>query len=315
MQFRAAGIPLVLVALSTTAWASPPTLFVSAGLGDLARIDLSSGNVTSLGVANCGYPKGAIAVRAADLFIAQQCGYLVQANAVSGSIKSRVETVTRIYGMAFDGTSLIAIAHEQLLHLDPQTGAILDERTLPDSGISLALAGETVFVAMGLGPVYKGLAAGGPLTLLGNWGVQVQAIAASGGSLLVATPEGGLFRVNAITGAMESQTQLPEPAAAIVVDGPMAYLGSLSGTIRRMDIATNTIVGTLSAGIPANNLFLAANPCPADFNGDGDLNVNDFLAFQNGFAARAPAADYNRDGGFNVNDFLAFQAGFAAGCP
>jgi hypothetical protein len=48
------------------------------------------------------------------------------------------------------------------------------------------------------------------------------------------------------------------------------------------------------------------------------LNVNDYICFQNRFAAGDPYA--NCDGStqtpvLNVNDFICFQTRFAAGCP
>jgi hypothetical protein len=54
--------------------------------------------------------------------------------------------------------------------------------------------------------------------------------------------------------------------------------------------------------------------CAADFNGDGDLSVLDFVAFQQAWQASEPAADCNGDGGWNVLDFVCFQQLFQAGC-
>ncbi|MEO1008560.1 MAG: S8 family serine peptidase [Planctomycetota bacterium] len=55
--------------------------------------------------------------------------------------------------------------------------------------------------------------------------------------------------------------------------------------------------------------------CTADLNGDGVLDIFDFLAFQNLFDAGDPAADFNGDGVLNIFDFLEFQNFFVAGCP
>ena len=57
--------------------------------------------------------------------------------------------------------------------------------------------------------------------------------------------------------------------------------------------------------------------CYPDFDGSGTLNVNDFNAFLNAFAAGNPVA--NCDGStaipaMNVNDFNCFLNAFAAGC-
>lgn len=64
---------------------------------------------------------------------------------------------------------------------------------------------------------------------------------------------------------------------------------------------------------------LEANPCgfgacPADFNGDGVVNVFDFLAFQNAFARGDRCADMDGDGLLTIFDFIEFQNLVARGC-
>jgi hypothetical protein len=54
--------------------------------------------------------------------------------------------------------------------------------------------------------------------------------------------------------------------------------------------------------------------CPADFNGDGVLNILDFVALQLAWQAGNGAADVNADGVLDVLDFVAFQGLFAKGC-
>ena len=54
--------------------------------------------------------------------------------------------------------------------------------------------------------------------------------------------------------------------------------------------------------------------CRADFDGDGQLTIFDFLAFQNAFDAGDPLADFDGDGSLTIFDFLAFQNEFDAGC-
>jgi len=55
--------------------------------------------------------------------------------------------------------------------------------------------------------------------------------------------------------------------------------------------------------------------CRPDLDGDGELTLFDFLAFQNAFDAMDPVADFDGDGAFTLFDFLAFQNAFDAGCP
>lgn len=54
--------------------------------------------------------------------------------------------------------------------------------------------------------------------------------------------------------------------------------------------------------------------CPADLNGDGVLDVDDFFTFLDLFAAGDDRADFNSDGTIDVDDFFAFLDAFAAGC-
>jgi hypothetical protein len=55
-------------------------------------------------------------------------------------------------------------------------------------------------------------------------------------------------------------------------------------------------------------------PCRVDLNDDGQVNVADFLAFLQLYAAGDTRADINADSQVNVGDFLAFLAAYAAGC-
>jgi cytochrome c peroxidase len=57
-----------------------------------------------------------------------------------------------------------------------------------------------------------------------------------------------------------------------------------------------------------------AGVCRADINGDGAVNVQDFLSFLAGYAAQSPASDMNSDGATDVQDFLMYLDRYSAGC-
>jgi hypothetical protein len=59
---------------------------------------------------------------------------------------------------------------------------------------------------------------------------------------------------------------------------------------------------------------VCTNPCPVDITGDGQVNVGDFLAFLQLFAAGNLRADMTGDGQVNVQDFLRFLQLFSVGC-
>jgi photosystem II stability/assembly factor-like uncharacterized protein len=54
--------------------------------------------------------------------------------------------------------------------------------------------------------------------------------------------------------------------------------------------------------------------CSADCDGTGELDLFDFLCFQNLFSAGDPRADLDADGQFTFFDYLVFQTLFAGGC-
>ncbi len=71
--------------------------------------------------------------------------------------------------------------------------------------------------------------------------------------------------------------------AASLVGGPF----ELAGTIGQYDAAP-TLTGGVFDLSPGFWAPFAADPCPADFNGDGFVNTLDFLAFLNAFNTGCP---------------------------
>jgi hypothetical protein len=72
------------------------------------------------------------------------------------------------------------------------------------------------------------------------------------------------------------------------------------------------IAGGDRVGLGEVRFHSATADCPPDWNGDGILNSQDFVAFLNDFVALN--ADYNGDGITNSQDFVAFLNDFVAGC-
>jgi hypothetical protein len=56
------------------------------------------------------------------------------------------------------------------------------------------------------------------------------------------------------------------------------------------------------------------SPCPADLNGDGAINVQDFLAFLQLYALADLRADFNYDGVVNIQDFLVYLSLYGFPC-
>jgi hypothetical protein len=79
------------------------------------------------------------------------------------------------------------------------------------------------------------------------------------------------------------------------------------------------VLGEANDGAPPlaaefNFVLSIAEGCPGDFNGDGNLDILDFVAFQNAFTSGDPSADCNGDDMLNILDFVCFQNVFQADC-
>ena len=107
------------------------------------------------------------------------------------------------------------------------------------------------------------------------------------------------------------------PADALDLDGdgdttePLP--ADLDGLARRSNDPASPDTGSGPAPIPDMGAY-ELQGCPADFDGDSQLTLFDFLAFQNAFDAGDPRADFDGDGELTLFDFLAFQSAFDAGC-
>jgi outer membrane protein assembly factor BamB len=124
--------------------------------------------------------------------------------------------------------------------------------------------------------------------------------------------EPGWFRaLDVETGEIVFQVDLPEENGGTI--GPSAPpLFTPDGT-------TALVPCSIPAGDEDNQYSyiyaVQTAGCPADVNADGELNILDFVAFQNAFTSGDPAADCDGNGAFNILDFVCFQGLFQAGCP
>ncbi len=67
-------------------------------------------------------------------------------------------------------------------------------------------------------------------------------------------------------------------------------------------------------GVIVSALTCSDPGCPADLDGNGTLDANDFFTFLDLFATGDPGADITGNGVIDVNDFFAYLDLFAAGC-
>jgi len=82
------------------------------------------------------------------------------------------------------------------------------------------------------------------------------------------------------------------------------------------DGATDLITGQRSGYVSVHfGTTCGGVGCPADFTGDGLLDIFDVFGFLDAFNSANPAADFTGDGSFDIFDVFAFLDAFNAGCP
>jgi len=106
------------------------------------------------------------------------------------------------------------------------------------------------------------------------------------------------------------------PLQDLLDDAGITPVGWSDLRLTDMSADGRTIVGwgTNPQGVDEGYIAFLGDACPADVNGDGSLNVLDFVAFQLLWQAGDADADCNGDGAFNVLDFVCFQQLFVGGC-
>ena len=94
-----------------------------------------------------------------------------------------------------------------------------------------------------------------------------------------------LYRVDKGNGAYYNQYDLPSPQTALVIDGADMLVASADGKVRRVNPETGAISATYNAPVNIQAMVkITATSCAADFDGDGSLSIDDFIAFQMAFA-------------------------------
>ncbi len=107
-----------------------------------------------------------------------------------------------------------------------------------------------------------------------------------------------------------------DPSGWVQVSVRVSDVVDVTSEFRVRFVANDTPNDSVTeAGVDAFRIIVdGGSACRADFDGNGTLDIFDFLAFQNAFGAGDPSADFDSNGTLDIFDFLAFQNEFAAGC-
>ena len=114
-----------------------------------------------------------------------------------------------------------------------------------------------------------------------------------------------------VTDLTTNETVTYEPPDRYLDGGAAGGLAPPNGF--RFFVGSATVVGNTLA-FDNMSIEAAEVPCPADCNGDGLLNILDFVCFQTEWQNQTEAGDCDGNGEYNILDFVCFQGLFQKGC-
>jgi hypothetical protein len=101
-------------------------------------------------------------------------------------------------------------------------------------------------------------------------------------------------------------------------EGPVKFVnGNAPGDVKVGDFDNDGHLDMVVSNINSSSISVHLNKttcCPADFDGTGFVDVDDFTAFVLAFEAGTDNADFDDSGFVDTDDFDAFVAAFEAGC-
>ena len=170
-----------------------------------------------------------------------------------------------------------------------------------DTGIIISLGGDVL-------PRLFGLDYNPADGLL--YGITGAPSSATGPKLLKLDPANGT-----VVGSVQLTSPLigSAPGSIAFEEGGTLVMTDLARVLWEVDITTGAMTMRAS-GLTHTPQGLGLAPCRPDLNGDGRLDIFDFLAFQNAFSSGDRRADFDGDGSLTIFDFLAFQNEFEHGC-
>ncbi|MGD1915149.1 MAG: GC-type dockerin domain-anchored protein [Phycisphaerales bacterium] len=134
---------------------------------------------------------------------------------------------------------------------------------------------------------------------------------------------GGYFGTNADTAGPDGTARFFNAAGDLIGDAVIELAADCGWTWNGWEfdeaVTVIEVEGSLFGGafvqMDAMELGLGAGGgCAVDLDGDGELTLFDFLAFQTLFSDGDLAADFDGDGSLTIFDFLEFQTQFSDGC-
>jgi len=130
-------------------------------------------------------------------------------------------------------------------------------------------------------------------------------------------PDGFGARLELDMGSPTPLVQYLSPGATYVSQSEMsAHFGFGTGEPQSLRVLWPNGLQTVIESPAVDQTITVAAPCAVDTDGNGAVNILDFVAFQGAFlAGNTAVADVDCDQGLSITDFIRYQGLFVQGCP
>lgn len=295
----------------------------------------------------------AASAAAGDLYIAGDAGIIWHFDTTTGTTDHPISCGGAVQGMAVQGRHIFAASSDNTVYkLDLDSGAFEDAWPTHGSPLSLSRWGNTLYLTTQNGDM-QWLNAGdlseidtyytndplqatvlfGNKIFTGSWstfvysapigeldfsfftacGGSVNSMTTDGKDLVIGAKEGTVYVYDAVTGGYKATWAIASDCVGIAYDDGKYFVAGSDGKIQRMNAATGVIEHVYNTGLNITAMT-HGDSCAADFNGDGEISILDFLDFLNAWNADDSRADMDGNGVLNTQDVLVFLNTYTAGC-
>lgn len=249
-----------------------------------------------------------------DLLVADALGNFWKVNTVNRGVTFRHLPFTATAMAVHGGDALIGGEDGLIRRVRIADGSVLATLNAGTPVHAMAVVGDTLYAGGHSTLVVKGNARTGGFQVIAACQAQVSAMAILGDTLAVGALDGNIYRFDPVNGLQRGTFDAGTngPVSSLLADGAFLVAGGDDGLIRWLR-ASGEPYYALPMCFDVDGAA-AVSACVGDANRDARLDIQDFLTFQNAFAANSPHADADPDGSLDIFDLIAFQNSYAAGC-
>jgi hypothetical protein len=314
MHHRSTRHNLVSIAFAgvLAASAAAGDLYVAGDQGLIWHLDTASG-VLDNPIAGGGPVQG-MALQGRDVLAATSDGRIFRVDLETGVTKDGFLTQGSPLSLTRWGNTLYLTTDlGDMQWLDAETGSIIDTYYTNDPLQATVLFGNTIFTGSWSTFVYTAPIGELDFQFFTACGGSVNSMTTDGTDLIIGAREGTVYFYDAQTGGYKATYAVASDCVGISFIEGRVFIAGSDGKVHRMDPSNGSIDRVYDTGLDITAM-VAAEPCAADFDGDGTISTLDFLAFLNAWVAQDSTADTDGNGVINTQDVLVFLNAFTAGC-